>query len=67
MAPTWTENATRYFFNKKTKRNEQFTTFKGLIITLTNNNTKGIMKVVNFLEKRGRLLEGTNKIIEKTK
>lgn len=57
MTPIWTENATRYLFNKEIRLNEQYTTFEGSRITLTNNHAKDIIKVVTFPKNRGAFVK----------
>ena len=55
-----TEKATEFYVNKGiNKLNKTFTPSKGSEISLTNNESKDIIKVIKFLENRWTLLKRT--------
>ena len=63
-----TRGVTRYFVSKKINEfNKKCTSRKSSGITLTNNETKDIMKVIESLERRGILLKGTTRKITSQK
>ena len=53
------ETATEYYINKQI--NELNKTFTGSGITVTNNEIKGIIKVIKYSENRGILLKGASR------
>ena len=75
--PLIAENTAAYYANKKLKDfnnrvnnklnelNKKITTSEGSKITITNNETKVIMKVIRSLENRGILLKETTKKVSR--
>ena len=64
LIPALAEKVTEYYINKGVNElNKTFSSSKGLGTTLTNNEIKYIIKVINSLENRGILLKGTTKKI----
>ena len=64
LAPKLAEKATEYHINKRINElNKKFTSSKGSGITLPNNETKDIMKVIKSLGNRAILLKGTTRKI----
>ena len=54
--------ASEYYINKViNERSKNFRSSKGSGITLTNNEIKDIIKLINSLENRGILLKGTTR------
>ena len=64
LTPALAGKATEYFINNRVNElNKKFTSNKRSGITLANNETRDIMKIIKFLENRGILLKGTTRKI----